>query len=86
MGPSLGFLLANGVMLALSAGLTDAEFRAWGWRIPFWGRTRASSDVRGGGAATEREAPRATASRMPAASSRACGSPWSTSMSARPPA
>ncbi|MFF1479436.1 MFS transporter [Streptomyces sp. NPDC058301] len=37
MGPSVGFLLANGVMLALSAGLTDAEFRAWGWRIPFWG-------------------------------------------------
>lgn len=37
MGPSLGFLLANGVMLALSAGLTDAEFRSWGWRIPFWG-------------------------------------------------
>ncbi|MEU5437004.1 MFS transporter [Streptomyces sp. NPDC020719] len=37
MGPSVGFLLANGLMLALSAGLSDAEFREWGWRIPFWG-------------------------------------------------
>ncbi|MGP9021452.1 MFS transporter [Streptomyces sp. BR1] len=37
MGPSVGFLLANGLMLALSAGLSDAEFRDWGWRIPFWG-------------------------------------------------
>ncbi|MFJ5079400.1 MFS transporter [Streptomyces sp. NPDC088553] len=36
IGPSIGFLLANGVMLALSAGLSDAEFRSWGWRVPFW--------------------------------------------------
>ncbi|MEU8542633.1 MFS transporter [Streptomyces sp. NPDC048717] len=36
MGPSVGFLLANGVMLALTAGLGDAEFRSWGWRVPFW--------------------------------------------------
>ncbi|RCH69932.1 MFS transporter [Streptomyces sp. SDr-06] len=36
IGPTTGFLLANGVVLALSAGLTDAEFRAWGWRVPFW--------------------------------------------------
>ncbi|MFG2191014.1 MFS transporter [Streptomyces sp. NPDC048639] len=36
MGPSVGFLLANGVMLALSALLTDAEFLSWGWRVPFW--------------------------------------------------
>ncbi|MFI6317838.1 MFS transporter [Nonomuraea sp. NPDC050556] len=35
-GPSLGFLLANGAMLALSATLTDAQFTSWGWRIPFW--------------------------------------------------
>jgi MFS family permease len=35
-GPSVGFLLANGVTLALSATLTDAQFRSWGWRIPFW--------------------------------------------------
>ncbi|MFF0746184.1 MFS transporter [Streptomyces sp. NPDC004111] len=35
-GPSLGFLLANGVMLAMSALLTDAQFVAWGWRVPFW--------------------------------------------------
>ncbi|MFE3179721.1 MFS transporter [Streptomyces violascens] len=37
IGPSLGFLLANGVVLALSAGLSDAQFHAWGWRVPFWG-------------------------------------------------
>ncbi|MET8831571.1 MFS transporter [Streptomyces sp. NPDC004610] len=37
VGPPVGFLLANGVMLALSATLTDAQFSSWGWRIPFWG-------------------------------------------------
>lgn len=36
VGPALGFLLANGVMLALSAALSDAEFARWGWRVPFW--------------------------------------------------
>ncbi|MEV6649615.1 MFS transporter [Streptomyces sp. NPDC051219] len=36
IGPAVGFLLANGVMLALSAALTDAQFRSWGWRVPFW--------------------------------------------------
>ncbi|MFC8429841.1 MFS transporter [Streptomyces sp. NPDC057253] len=36
VGPALGFLLANGVVLALSAGLTEAQFAAWGWRVPFW--------------------------------------------------
>ncbi|MFF6784304.1 MFS transporter [Streptomyces sp. NPDC012510] len=36
VGPAVGFLLGNGVMLALSAGLTEAQFTAWGWRVPFW--------------------------------------------------
>ncbi|WP_180289346.1 MULTISPECIES: MFS transporter [Streptomyces] len=36
VGPSLGFVLANGVMLVLSATLSDAQFAAWGWRVPFW--------------------------------------------------
>ncbi|MEU6216008.1 MFS transporter [Streptomyces sp. NPDC047022] len=36
VGPSLGFLLANGVILGLSTTLSDAQFAAWGWRIPFW--------------------------------------------------
>ncbi|MFD8569878.1 MFS transporter [Streptomyces sp. NPDC059639] len=36
IGPSAGFLLANGIMLALSTTLTDAQFAAWGWRVPFW--------------------------------------------------
>ncbi|MET7436833.1 MULTISPECIES: MFS transporter [unclassified Streptomyces] len=36
IGPSLGFVLANGVMLVLSATLSDAQFAAWGWRVPFW--------------------------------------------------
>ncbi|WP_328793435.1 MULTISPECIES: MFS transporter [unclassified Streptomyces] len=36
MGPPVGFLLANGLMLGLSASLTDAQFTAWGWRVPFW--------------------------------------------------
>ncbi|MFF6939990.1 MFS transporter [Streptomyces lavendulae] len=37
MGPPVGFLLANGLTLALSVTLTDAQFNAWGWRVPFWG-------------------------------------------------
>ncbi|MDR3080927.1 MAG: MHS family MFS transporter [Streptomyces sp.] len=37
VGPSLGFMLANGTMLGLSATLSDAQFASWGWRIPFWG-------------------------------------------------
>ncbi|MFE9610591.1 MFS transporter [Streptomyces sp. NPDC006012] len=36
VGPSLGFTLANGVMLALSTSLSDAQFAQWGWRVPFW--------------------------------------------------
>ncbi|AKN72924.1 MFS transporter [Streptomyces sp. PBH53] len=36
VGPALGFLLANGVMLALSAALSEAAFASWGWRVPFW--------------------------------------------------
>jgi MFS family permease len=36
IGPALGFLLANGVVLGLSATLTDAQFAQWGWRVPFW--------------------------------------------------
>ncbi|WP_412079346.1 MFS transporter [Streptomyces xanthophaeus] len=36
IGPSVGFLLANGMVLALSATLTDAQFTSWGWRVPFW--------------------------------------------------
>jgi MFS family permease len=36
IGPSVGFVLANGVMLVLSATLSDAQFAAWGWRVPFW--------------------------------------------------
>ncbi|MEU0270836.1 MFS transporter [Streptomyces sp. NPDC006307] len=36
VGPPVGFLLANGVILGLSAGLSDAQFREWGWRVPFW--------------------------------------------------
>ncbi|MFJ4470409.1 MFS transporter [Streptomyces sp. NPDC089424] len=36
MGPPVGFVLANGAVLTLSATLTDAQFAAWGWRVPFW--------------------------------------------------
>ncbi len=35
LGPPVGFLLATGSFLLLSQFLDDAEFRAWGWRIPF---------------------------------------------------
>ncbi|GLW47998.1 membrane transporter [Streptomyces sp. NBRC 14336] len=36
VGPAVGFLLANGVTLALAASLSQAQFAAWGWRVPFW--------------------------------------------------
>jgi MFS family permease len=35
LGPPVGFLFAVGSFLLLSNLLSDAEFRAWGWRIPF---------------------------------------------------
>ena len=35
MGPSIGFLCANGLFFGLAILLTDSEFKSWGWRIPF---------------------------------------------------
>ena len=35
LGPSIGFLAANGLFLALALTLSDEQFRSWGWRIPF---------------------------------------------------
>ena len=35
LGPSVGFLFAVGGFLLLANTLDDAQFRAWGWRIPF---------------------------------------------------
>ena len=34
-GTQVGSILATGVLLSLAAILPDAEFEAWGWRIPF---------------------------------------------------
>lgn len=35
LGAPLGFLFANGLFLILSYTLSEADFVAWGWRIPF---------------------------------------------------
>lgn len=35
MGPAAGFLLSSGLFLFLTLSLSDAQFAAWGWRIPF---------------------------------------------------
>ena len=35
LGPSIGFLLANGVFLLLISALSDEQFKSWGWRLPF---------------------------------------------------
>lgn len=35
LGPSIGFLLATLSFLGLSLWLTDADFKRWGWRLPF---------------------------------------------------
>lgn len=34
-GAPVGFLAANGLFLLLGLYLSDADFKAWGWRIPF---------------------------------------------------
>jgi len=35
LGAPVGFIAANGLFLILGAVLTPAEFKAWGWRLPF---------------------------------------------------
>jgi MFS family permease len=35
LGAPVGFLAANGLFLLLGLGLSDADFAAWGWRVPF---------------------------------------------------
>ncbi|KAF1699051.1 MFS transporter, partial [Pseudoxanthomonas kaohsiungensis] len=35
LGAPLGFLFANGSFLLLAATLDQAQFMAWGWRVPF---------------------------------------------------
>ena len=35
LGAPLGFIAANGLFLILGLVLTDAQFVAWGWRLPF---------------------------------------------------
>jgi MFS family permease len=35
LGAPIGFLLSNGIFLALSQSLSDAQFFGFGWRIPF---------------------------------------------------
>ncbi len=35
LGAPVGFLLSSGVFLTLSRSLSNADFLAWGWRVPF---------------------------------------------------
>jgi MFS family permease len=35
LGAPVGFIAANGLFLVLGATLSDAQFMAWGWRLPF---------------------------------------------------
>jgi MFS family permease len=35
LGAPVGFLMANGLFLILGLALDDAQFRDWGWRLPF---------------------------------------------------
>ncbi|MDR3429564.1 MFS transporter [Silvimonas sp.] len=35
MGPSIGFLFANGLFFGLAVLLSDEQFKSWGWRVPF---------------------------------------------------
>jgi metabolite-proton symporter len=67
-GVPAGNLLAAGVLAILAATLSDADFMAWGWRIPFllsvvlvaigwWIRTRVSESRTFADAMAEAEAP-----------------------------
>lgn len=67
LGAPVGFLAANGLFLLLGLGLSDQDFREWGWRVPFlasallvgiglWVRLRIG-ETREFQAAIEREAP-----------------------------
>jgi metabolite-proton symporter len=35
LGPSIGFLASNILFFGLAVGLSDAQFKSWGWRVPF---------------------------------------------------
>ncbi|MGN6270045.1 MAG: MFS transporter [Sphingomonas sp.] len=35
LGAPVGFILANGLFLLIGLALDEAQFRAWGWRLPF---------------------------------------------------
>jgi metabolite-proton symporter len=35
LGAPIGFIIANGVFLLLSIGLSQEDFMSWGWRVPF---------------------------------------------------
>lgn len=35
LGAPIGFLLSGGIFVVLSRTLTDTQFLAWGWRLPF---------------------------------------------------
>lgn len=35
LGAPVGFIAANGLFLILGLTMSDADFRAWGWRVPF---------------------------------------------------
>jgi MFS family permease len=37
LGAPVGFIAANGLFIILGYALTNAEFMAWGWRLPFLG-------------------------------------------------
>ena len=41
LGAPLGFLCSTGIFVVLTEALSDAEFLAWGWRIPFLASARA---------------------------------------------
>jgi MFS family permease len=35
LGAPIGFILANTVFIGLANGLSEEQFQAWGWRVPF---------------------------------------------------
>ena len=44
LGAPIGFIFSGGVFLLLSRFLTDEQFFAWGWRVPFLVQRDAGAD------------------------------------------
>ena len=72
LGPPLGFLMANGLFLALLLGLGETTFVAWAWRVPFLSAPPSSASASTCASPCRRPRP----SSKPSAGRSGCGCRW----------